>query len=68
MKVDKSIDVPLENKTATLALAYFQNLDLPHLGDEQPQVRYNFLLSRPYCPYILVNITKDQLYPLVLQN
>ena len=64
IKVDEaneSVDASAQNKTVTLVLDYCQNLDLPHLGGEQPGDTYYFSPVWLYCLGI-VDVTEDQLY------
>ena len=57
IKVDKAI----ESASATLVLDYCQNLDLPHLGGEQPADTYYFSPVWLYCLGI-VDVTEGRLY------
>ena len=64
IKVDKaieSVDASPENNTVTLVLDYCQNLDLPHLGGEQPSDTYYFSSVWLYCLGI-VDVIEDRLY------
>ena len=60
-KAIESVNASPENRTVTLVLDYCQNLDLPHLGGEQPGDTYYFSLVWLYCLGI-VDVTEDRLY------
>ena len=60
-KVNESFHASPENKIVTLELDKCQNLDLLHLGGEQPGD--TFYLSPVLLYYLgIVNVTKDRLY------
>ena len=56
-----SIYATSENKTVTLVMDFCQNLDLHHLGGEQPGDTYYYSLAWLYCLGI-IDILEDRLY------
>ena len=58
LEANESVNSSPENETVTLVLDYCQNLDLPHLGVEQPVDMYYFSLIYLYC-LGKINVTKE---------
>lgn len=65
---EQSIDfVDPDKKVITLVMDYCQNLDLPHLGGEQPGDTYYFSPVWLYCLGI-VDVSEDQLYAYIYEE
>ena len=65
---EQSIDfVDPDKKVITLVMDYCQNLDLPHLGGEQPGDTYYFSPVWLYCLGI-VDVFEDQLYAYIYEE
>ena len=56
-----------DKKVITLVIDYCQNLDLPHLGGEQPGDTYYFSPVWMHCLGI-VDVSKDQLYAYIYEE
>ena len=64
---DATISAETPKRTITLVIDYCQNLDLPHLGGEQPGDTYYYSPVWIYCLGI-VNTSEDKLYAYVYKE